>query len=228
MNEEILKLNKKYCEIFEKHVKLTSKPVAIKFFDNEDEIPKDIHLIEEKIRHCEMVRKASYGEKFYSTLEQQACQGGAGALGLREMPPKLASGETYFNLGRFDSIETSKNTVDALSIVPDKHKGIIYSPLDEADYDVDVVVLILEPVAGMVIAQSLIYNDGDKVRPNFAGIQSLCGDAVADPIITENVNITLGCSGSRGYADIKDDELAIGIHKNKIEQVVNSLEAIGK
>lgn len=219
----ILKTNQEYCKIFEENIKITSKPVAIKFFDNEDEIPKDIELIKETIRHCEMVRKASFGEKFYSTLEQQQCQGGAGALGLREMPPKVASGETYVKLKRFDSIETAKKTVDSLSIVPEKHKGIIYAPLDEANYDADVIILILEPVAGMVIAQSLVYTNGDKVRPSFAGIQSLCGDAVAEPILTEGMNITLGCNGSRGYADVKDNELAIGIHKNKLEEIVNNL-----
>lgn len=223
MSEEILKTNKDNCEIFEKHAKVSSKPVAIKFFDSEDEIPAGIELIGETIRHCEMVKKASFGEKFYSTLEQQQCQGGAGALGLRDMPPKVASGETYYNLGRFDSLETAKDTVDALSIVPERHTGIIYAPLDEAEYEPDVIVIIAEPISAMKIAQSLVYNDGDKVRPNFAGIQSLCGDAVANPMVTKGTNITMGCDGSRKAAKVKDNELAIGIHKDKIEQVVESL-----
>lgn len=221
--DEMLKINKDNAEIFKKQVKLLSEPVAIKFYDDENEIPDDIKLIDEKLRHCEMVKKASYGDKFYSTLEEQTCQGGAGALGLRDMPPKVASGETYYNLGRFKSLEIAKDTVDKLSIVPVTHKGIIYCPLKEANFEPDVVIIISEPVTAMKIAQSLVYNDGDKVRPNFAGIQSLCGDAVANPIITENVNITMGCDGSRKSADVKDNELAIGISKNKLEEVVESL-----
>lgn len=220
MSSEILKANKDNAEVFKKHVKLTCSPVAIKFID---EIPENIPLIDEDMRHCEMVRKASYGDKFYSTLEQQTCQGGAGAIGLRDMPPKLASGETYYNLGRFESLEIAKDTVKELSVIPQRHLGLIYSPLEEADFEPDVIVIISEPVAAMKISQALVYNDGDKVRPSFAGIQSLCGDVVANPIVNKSVNITMGCDGSRKEADIKDTELAIGISKNKINQVVESL-----
>lgn len=221
--DEILKTNKDNCEVFEKQIKLNSKPVAIKFFDSEDEIPEGIGLIGEKVRHCEMVRKASLGEKFYSTLEQQQCQGGAGALGLRDMPPKVASGEMYYKLGRFDSLETAQKTVDKLSIVPKRHEGIIYAPLDDADFEPDVVLIILEPVSAMKIAQALVYNDGDKIRPSFAGIQSLCGDLVANPIINKDVNFSLGCDGSRKSAKLPETELSLGIYKDKISQVVESL-----
>ena len=170
-----------------------------------------------------MVRKASLGEKFYSTLEQQQCQGGAGALGLRDMPPKVASGEMYYKLGRFDSLETAQKTVDKLSIVPERHEGIIYAPLDDADFEPDVVLIILEPVSAMKIAQALVYNDGDKIRPSFAGIQSLCGDLVANPIINKDVNFSLGCDGSRKSAKLPETELSLGIYKDKISQVVESL-----
>ena len=220
MNSEVLKANKDNAEIFKKHVKLTSSPVAIRFID---EIPENISLVDGKMRHCEMVRKASYGDKFYSTLEEQTCQGGAAAIGLRDMPPKVASGETYYNLGRFDSLKTAEETVRELSVIPERHFGLIYSPLEEADFEPDVIVIISEPVAAMKITQALVYNDGDKLRPSFAGIQSLCGDIVANPIITEQVNITMGCDGSRKKADVKDYELSIGIPKNKVSQIVESL-----
>ena len=96
-----LETNKKYCEVIESKIKLDAKPVAMKLLKSEDDIPDGIELINEKIRHCEMVRKASLGSKFYSTIEEQLCLGGAGALGLREMPEKLANGEKYYSLGRF-------------------------------------------------------------------------------------------------------------------------------
>lgn len=220
MKDIISKANKDNAEIFKKHVKLTSSPVAIKFIDD---IPEDIPLVEEKMRHCEMVRKASYGDKFYSTLEEQTCQGGAGAIGLRDMPPKLESGETYYNLGRFESMEIARDTVKELYVIPERHLGLVYSPLEEADFEPDVIVIISEPVAAMKIAQAMVYNNGDKLRPSFAGIQSLCGDVVAGPVVTQELNFTMGCDGSRKKADIKDNELSVGIPKSKIGQVVESL-----
>lgn len=225
-NEKILEKNKSDAEVISENIKLTCSPVAIKLIDDVKEVPEDIDLIDSKMRHCEMVRKASYGDKFYSTLDQQTCLGGAGAIGLRDMPPKLASGEKYYSLGRFKDLKTAKETAEKLSIIPDRHYGIIYAPLDKANFEPDVIIILSEPVAAMKIAQALVYSNGNKVRPSFAGIQSLCGDVVANPIIEKKVNITMGCDGSRKEADIKDEELAIGINKENIDKVIENLKAI--
>ena len=221
-----LEKNQKYCEVIESKIKLDSKPVAMKLIKTEDDLPEGYDLIDEKIRHCEMVRKASLGDKFYSTLEQQMWLGGAGAIGLRDMPPKLANGEKYFSLGRFQDLETAKNLTSKLSVIEDEHWGIIYAPLDEADFEADVIEIITEPVGGMKLAQSIVYKTGEKIEPSFAGIQSLCGDAFANPYITDGINFTLGCDGSRKAADIKDNEMAVGISAAKIEEVISGLESI--
>ncbi len=203
-----LETNQEYSKILEDNVKLTCKAVAVKLLASEEELPEGYDLIDEKVRHCEMIRKASYGEKFYSTIEQQSCLGGAGAIGLRDMPPKLASGEKYFELGRFKDLKTAKAATEKLSIIKERYWGIVYSPLDEATFKPDVVLIITEPVGGMKLAQTIVYSSGDKVRPNFAGIQSLCGD------------------GSRNAADIKDNEMTIGISGEKLEEVISNLQAI--
>ena len=225
MSSELEK-NQKYCDVIGSKVKLITKPVAMKLIKSEDEIPEGFNLIDEKVRHCEMVRKASLGEKFYSTAEEQICLGGAGAIGLMEMPKKLANGEKYYSLGRFKDLESAKSLTSKLSIVEDKHWGMLYAPLDEADFKADVIQIITEPVGGMKLAQSIVYASGEKINPNFAGIQSLCGDAFANPYIEKGVNFTLGCDGSRKAADVKDNEMAIGISADKIDEVISGLESI--
>ena len=113
-----------------------------------------------------------------------------------------------------------------MEIIKERYWGIVYSPLDEATFKPDVVLIITEPVGGMKLAQTIVYSSGDKVRPNFAGIQSLCGDALANPFITGGVNFTLGCDGSRNAADIKDNEMTIGISGEKLEEVISNLKVI--
>ena len=221
-----LETNKKYCEVIESKIKLDAKPVAMKLIKTEEDLPEGYELIDEKIRHCEMVRKASLGNKFYSTIEEQMCLGGAGAIGLRDMPEKLANGEKYFSLGRFQDLETAKNLTAKLSIVKDIHWGMVYAPLDEADFEADVIQIITEPVGGMKLAQSIVYKTGEKACGMFAGIQSLCGDAFSKPYIEGGINFTLGCDGSRKAADIKDEEMAVGISKEMIEEVISGLESI--
>ena len=146
-----LEKNQKYCEAIESKIKLDAKPVAMKLIKTEDDLPEGYDLIDEKIRHCEMVRKASLG---------------------------------------------------------------------------DVIQVITEPVGGMKLAQSIVYKTGEKIKPSFAGIQSLCGDAFANPYLSKGVNFTLGCDGSRKAADIKDNEMAVGISSEMIDEVISGLDSI--
>ena len=73
-----LENNKKYYEVLNSKVNLTSKPVAIKLINSKEDVPEGISLLNDKIRHCEMVKNASLGEKFYTTIDQHLCLGGAG------------------------------------------------------------------------------------------------------------------------------------------------------
>ncbi len=105
-------------------------------------------------------------------------------------------------------------------------KAIVYAPLETAPYDPDVVVIICNPKQAMQIAQAMVYTLGGRVEADFAGIQSICGDAVAGPYTTKRPNITLGCSGSRKFADIQPDDVIIGMNGENIGCVVNALEAL--
>ena len=60
------------------------------------------------MRHCELVLKASGGDTFYATAEEQMCKGGSSALGLEEPPEKVKTGEFYYGPGRFSSIGSAK------------------------------------------------------------------------------------------------------------------------
>jgi uncharacterized protein (DUF169 family) len=205
---------------------LKKSPVAIKLVLKEDDLPDGIPKIEENIRHCEMVQKAAQGATFYATAEQQACKGGAGAIGLMEPPEKVKSGEMYYSLGRFSSLGSAKRTVDAIPKIDPIMKAIAYAPLETAQFDPDVVVIICNPKQAMQLAQAMVYTLGGRFEADFAGIQSICGDAVAGPYTTKRPNITLGCSGSRKFADIKPDDVIVGMNGENIGCVVNALEAL--
>lgn len=205
---------------------LEKSPVAIKLVLKEEDIPEGIPKIQENIRHCEMVQKAAKGEIFYATAEEEMCKGGAGALGLMEPPEKVKTGEMYYSLGRFSSLGSAKRTVDAIPKIEPVMKAIAYSPLETTPYDPDVVVIICNPKQAMMLAQAMVYTLGGRFEADFAGIQSICGDAVAGPYTTKKPNITLGCSGSRKFADIKSDEVIVGMNGENIGCVVNALEAL--
>lgn len=205
---------------------LESSPVAIKFVLHEEDLPSDVKKIDDKLRHCEMVQKAAHGDIFYSTSNEQMCKGGSSALGLEEAPEKISSGEFYYNLGRFKSIGSAKRTYDDVPKIDLNSYAIIYSPLEKANFAPDVVVIITKPVQAMKIAQANVYTLGGRVEADFSGIQSICGDAVAGPFINKRPNLTLGCSGSRQYAGIKDEEVIVGLNGENLGCTVNALTSI--
>jgi uncharacterized protein (DUF169 family) len=90
----------------------------------------------------------------------------------------------------------------------------------------DIVVIIGTPAQAMKVAQTIVYTLGGRVESYFSGIQSVCADAVARPFISKRANITMGCDGSRQNADIKDEELIIGLNGENIGCTVKALNSI--
>ena len=206
------------------HLGLNRSPVAVKFVLRQEDIPEGIKKIEEGARHCEMVQKASRGEIFYATGEEQTCKGGAAALGLVEPPEKVKTGEMYQGLGRFSSLGSAKRTMEEIPKIEHMMYALMYAPLEKAEFDPDVIVVICNPAQAMKLAQAIVYTLGGRFEADFAGIQSICADAVAGPFTRKRPNITLGCSGSRKYAEIQPDEVIVGMNGENIGCIVNALE----
>jgi len=90
--EQIKEINEYGKEIIEL-LKLETSPVAVALIQKGAEIPEGVQRIKDGMKHCQMmdrVRKTK--EEFYAVLEDQTCKGGAAAMGLGHIPPKLASG----------------------------------------------------------------------------------------------------------------------------------------
>ncbi len=224
------KNNKENGLLLKEKFGLTELPVAIKFIKRESDVPDSIPKINEMLRHCEMVKKAAAGEIFYSTDAEQKCKGGAGAIHINKepVPEKILTGEFYYNLGRFESKEAGKKVADELPRIKEFNEVIVYAPLEKADFEPDALIIIAKPVQGMKLAQAIVYKDQARVKGDFAGIQSLCADAVARPILTKTPNITLACDGSRKYAGIKDEEIIMGFAKENINGLIDAVKNLYK
>jgi uncharacterized protein (DUF169 family) len=205
---------------------LKGSPVAVKLIRTESGIPEGLNHTNEVLRHCEMVQKARGGSKFYATVEQHACKGGAGMLGIIEIPESIKSGEFYHKLGRFSSVEHAAETMQAVPGVDFKTYATAYAPLGETPFEPDVVVLVVNPRQAMMIAQANVYELHSRNTADFSGIQSLCGDAVAAPLMRDSINFTLGCSGSRKYAKVSEDELIVGIPMTILPKLADALQKL--
>lgn len=214
------KLGRELKEILD----LDTSPVAIGLFDDVKDIPKDIKKIEIVTRHCQMVDTVRRtGTAFYTTLENHQCKGGAAVMGMSEMGEKLKSGEVYFNLKHFDNMDAARNTMSNVPyIAPNTVRSIVYAPLEKANFVPDIIMIITNPRHVMELSQALLHTHGGRINSSFAGKQSVCGDGVALPYTTGEIGITVGCSGSRKYTKIVDEEMIVGIPVDKLPELVHA------
>ncbi len=215
-------------QILKNALQLTGSPVAVRFAATKEDIPPGIEEIDKLQRHCSMVNLARReGKIFYATASKHECNGGAWALGLREITPTLKSGDFYYKLGKFNSAAACKRTID---LIP--HLGLnetyatLYAPLEKTPFTPHVVIIIGSPWAMLKLAQSSLFRLGGRITGSCAGIQSICSDAAALPYLSGQPNFSLGCDGSRKYSGIADNEMVIGIPGEMIPEFTQSIGMI--
>jgi uncharacterized protein (DUF169 family) len=207
---------------------LTGSPVAIAFALSKDEIPQTMQEIDQRIRHCMMVNLARMqGRIFYAPAEKHECNGGAWALGLRELTGSLKSGEFYFKLGKFSSAGACKRTLDqVVHLNPGDTFATLYAPLEKAPFIPQVVLVVAQPRIMLKLAQSTLYTLGGRIHSEFSGIQSVCSDTTAQTYLTGRPNFSLGCDGSRKFSGIADGEMVMGLPAEMLPGLAAALPVV--
>ncbi|MGB9937804.1 MAG: DUF169 domain-containing protein [Methanobacterium sp.] len=204
---------------------LKGSPIAVKLVKSAEEIPESYKKIGEKKRHCEFVQDARLkGNKGYATSEEHLCKGGAGVMGIEAIPESVASGGMYYKLGNFETADGALDTVNAIPKVNENYYASLYAPLETAEFDPDVVILILTPKQALKVSQAYLRKKGGRISSDYSGIQSVCADAVAAVKERGIPNMTLGCNGSRKFAGIADEEVIIGLPPENLEDIVEALK----
>jgi uncharacterized protein (DUF169 family) len=231
MVDESLKINMDYAEsseILRTSLKMKGTPVAFGFATTKDEIPSGMPEIDKTIRHCMMVSLArNEGRIFYSTSDKHECNGGAFALGLRDLTPTLKTGMFYFKLGKFASIASSKRTMESVPHLPTGETyATMYAPLEKTPFTPQVILIITNPWAMLKLVQSSLFRLGGRALAEFSGIQSVCSDAVAQTYLTGKPNFSLGCDGSRRFSGIVEDEMVMGFPAEMLPEIVDAVKTI--
>jgi len=231
MSNEPMKIPINYAEASEtlkKVLGLNGSPVAIKFATSKEEIPSGMEELDKTIRHCMMVSIArKEGKAFYATVGKHECNGGAWALGLKELTPTLKTGEFYFKLGKFASSAACKRTIDKVSHLNfgDTY-ATMYAPLEKTPFTPQIVIIITNPRGMLKLAQSSLFRLGGRIYAEFSGIQSVCSDATAQTYLTGRPNFSLGCDGSRKFSGIADDEMVMGLPAEMLPEITAALTIV--
>ena len=215
-------------ETLKKFLKLSGSPVAFRFVTKKEEVPPEMQELDKTMRHCAMVGLArKEGKIFFSTAGKHECNGGAWALGLRELTESLKTGDFYYKLGKFESSAACKRTIDRVPHLQTLETyATLYAPLEKTPFDPQIVLIVANPWTMLKLAQSVLFRVGGRINAEFAGIQSVCSDACAQTYLNGQVNFSLGCDGSRKFSGIEDGEMVVGIPAELLPEITESLKVV--
>ena len=213
---------------------LTKPPVGMKLVREGNDVPAGFTSMDFPIRHCVSIHMASLGAAIHVPASQHACAAGKAAIGVSDLPEKVKSGKVPYMHGLASSEHAAARIMAEIPKLPaGTCSGTLVAPLSSFDQPPEVVILTCPPKQAMWVANSLLFKTGGpRITANFAGMQASCGDITALPILTGNVNFSLGCYGCRSAGKLKDDEMYVGIPGSRIDEVVAGLlglrRAMGK
>jgi uncharacterized protein (DUF169 family) len=203
-------------------LKLEKEPVAIKWSLRE---PKDIEREEGKSRFCTKLDKASKGEIFYSTVDEEDCMGGMRYSGMKdkkELPKNMQSGAFLVPGGVYKSIPAvQRSWNNNMAIDPGIFNAIIFSPLIKADFEPDLIFLICNSEQAMIVLHANAYDSGSHGLGADSG--PICSSMAAIPYLTGKVTYGFGDIGSRRNMNIKPEEVMVTIPSGDLKRILDNL-----
>jgi uncharacterized protein (DUF169 family) len=211
--------------LMEKILGMSTSPVAVKFYEVFAHLQG--YELPEKRRYCQVLMEARRGKHVLLTPENLACPAAAWALGFKEPPPVLASGEMPAAMGIFGSPDAVVHTFSTMQRLDmGKYKMVAVCPLGEASCEPDVVVVESLAEHLMWIALAYVFRTGGRLHFDTAVLQATCVDVTITPFIQQRLNMSMGCYGCREATDLAEGECVLGFPVKYLDQIVESLEAL--
>ena len=215
---------KELIEKLHNALELERKTVGIRFLDTEEDFQNSTaQELLHKLPYCVMIKAGTKGHPIKIKPDNMGCFAAARALGMTEVTESYLSGEDYMGFDIFDNQEASKKVVDGISIIDREVYGVEISPLEKMDQDPDVVIQVSTPYNIMRLIQGYNYYYGTYSNYRMGGLQAICSESTAYPYMSDDINVSMMCAGTRYMAQWKREELALSMPYSKFEATINGL-----
>ncbi len=212
---------------------LERRIVGVKFLYSKKKFDAaDAKQLAHFLPYCVMVKSAASGASLKASKENFGCPDGAISLGIYDPikdgfedkePGFFISGKRYSEPGVYKDLATSKKTMRNIVILKKRAYGIMLKPLEEFAENPDVVIIISNPFNMMRLVQGYSYEYGTFSKYRLAGNQAICSESTAYPLINNDINVSLLCSGTRQNSKWQDSEMSMGMPYGKFAPIVNGL-----
>ena len=180
-----------------------------------------------KYRVCDAFLQARDGQVIDLTISTSACPGGTWHLGLGERPKgegDKALKEFLVNGEKLYCSIAALHRAQALTAAPPLGLAdhVILSPLDKAEFRPDVVLFICNAQQACRLVTLDGYDTGIPPRIEMSG--ATCHQAVAYPVVTGELNVSLMDYTSRGIRGYKPEDLLVSIPYHRFLGVMRSID----
>lgn len=198
--------------------------VGVRFiYDKEDFEACPAQRILYSLPYCMMVKAATAGHNIKATAENIGCFAAARVLGMTEVTESYKSGEDYMGFGMFDNQKVSKKVCDNISINERTPYGVELGPYAEMEKNPDVVIIVTVPYNAMRLIQGYNYYNGTYNNYKMGGLQAMCAEITAYTYVSQNINTSMMCAGTRFLAKWGRDEMAVGLPFSKFDETVEGV-----
>lgn len=215
--ENVTKLNN--------YLNLDRQIVGVKFLKTKEDFDnspgrKLTHIM----AYCTMVRNASKGHCIKADVNNFACLASAMAVGLVEPSKADLDGTNRVAFGAYKNLEISKKVSENMVYCSEKNYGVNIMPLSEFKENPDIVIIVTNNFNMMRIAQGYAYFYGHVKNAKFSGMQAMCQECTSYPYMTDDINFSFMCAGTRMLCQWKDSEMAVGLPFNRFDNLVEGVK----
>ncbi|TKJ31201.1 hypothetical protein CEE39_07435 [bacterium (candidate division B38) B3_B38] len=213
---------KNYAVEIRKLLELKGNPVAITY-----SIEPPSKSAEGRYRVCEALLCARDGKVIDLTAASSACSGGTWHLGLGERPRGegakalkefLVHGEKLYC--SIAAMHRSQHLTTPPPLGLAEH--VVFSPMDKAEFRPDIVLFICNAEQACRLVTLDSYDTGIPPRTEMSG--STCHQAVAYPLVTGELNVSLMDYTSRRIKGYQPADLLVSIPYHRFHGVMRSID----
>ncbi len=203
-------------------------PVAVKFLRPGETVPEGFSSPQKRMRFCQAVMEATWGKSLAIQPTEMACGPGPGSFGA-PVKDKVFRGEVHHALGLFEKPEAAAKCLSAnTKMMPGSVSHVLVAPLEYGLMEPDVVILNVNPEQAMWLCQTWTYPEGHHLKIDLQTEACVCSGIAVSTYLKNEIQIGLGCYGSRSSTDIGPCEMFVGIPGKLLERTVESLIKLSK
>ncbi|MBC7113017.1 MAG: DUF169 domain-containing protein [Candidatus Methanomethyliales bacterium] len=212
----------------ERSLELEKPPLAVKFLKPGDTVPEGFEVPAKRIRFCQAVMEATWGKALAVSPTEMACGPGPGSFGA-PVKERVLKGEVHHSLGLFENPEAAIRSLGAnTKMMPGAVAYVLVAPLNRGLIDPDTVILRVLPEQAMWLCHTWGYKEGNHLKIDLQTEASVCSGVAVSSYLKNELQIGLGCYGSRSATDFGRNEMMVGIPGSALQRVVEILERLSR